>query len=160
MFQTLSNMPSEDDIKFCFPVAERFVVLMYDRSSGCETTEAPRLELFTHKSRSIDCIPPTSAALFQHVLCVRYIKQVTAGVRLLFHHLHYPLQLVWVDKEAAERSPWQPLWLTLLPASKSCQEFLKCGCDKEKGCRGRCKCVKVNLPCTTLCKCNGFCDRL
>lgn len=93
MFQTLSNMPSEDDIKFCFPVAERFVVLMYDRSSGCETTDAARLELFTHKSRSIDCIPPTSAALFQHVLCVRYIKQVTAGVRLLFHHLHYPLQL-------------------------------------------------------------------
>ena len=44
----------------------------------------------------------------------------------------------------------------LLPeASKACLELLKCGC--KQGCSGRCKCAKVNLPCTSLCQCSGEC---
>jgi hypothetical protein len=32
----------------------------------------------------------------------------------------------------------------------SCQELLKCGCNKEN-CSNRCKCYKAGLSCTTLC---------
>ena len=65
-FKRLSSIPSEDTIVDCMPVLERFVVLLYDRSSECETTNEARLDLFTTKSRSLDNIPPTSAALIQH----------------------------------------------------------------------------------------------
>ena len=71
-FGILSNMPSEEAFKNCMPDVERFVVLLYDRSSNCETTNEARLELFTNKCRSIDDIPPTSAALFQHKKCAIY----------------------------------------------------------------------------------------
>ena len=48
----------------------------------------------------------------------------------------------------------------ILPkASQSCQELLKCGCKSERGCAGRCKCVKAELPCTALCNCAGLCDQ-
>jgi hypothetical protein len=65
-FKTLGNMPSDPDIVENVATVERFVVLLYDRSSECQTTNDARQELFTRKGRSIDSIPPTSAALYQH----------------------------------------------------------------------------------------------
>ena len=54
-------------------------------------------------------------------------------------------------------SMWQPFWTT--EACKSCQELLKWGCDINRGCLGRCKCVQAGLVCTTYCKCKGDCER-
>ena len=54
---------------------------------------------------------------------------------------------------------WAPSWMTIPQVSQSCQELLKCGCKSERGCAGRCKCVKAELPCTALCNCAGLCDR-
>jgi hypothetical protein len=46
---------------------ERFVVLMYDRTSeGTEVNDA-RKHLVTQKSRTLENIPPTLAALTQHI---------------------------------------------------------------------------------------------
>ena len=44
---------------------ERFVVLLYDKTSGCKSVNELREELFT-RGRSIDKIPPTAGALIQH----------------------------------------------------------------------------------------------
>ena len=52
-------------------------------------------------------------------------------------------------------SGWQPFWTTLPEASQSCYELIRCGC--LKGCRGRCKCKKVELKSTVLCGCDGDC---
>ena len=38
----------------------------------------------------------------------------------------------------------------LQQASESCAELIKCECKSEYGCRGRCKCVKAALSCTSL----------
>ena len=46
---------------------ERFVILMYDRTSELIDINATRKDLFTRKSRALDYIPPTKAALQQHV---------------------------------------------------------------------------------------------
>ena len=37
------------------------------------------------------------------------------------------------------------LWMTLSEAAKICQELIRCGCNKERGCRGHCKCKKRHL---------------
>lgn len=67
LFKKLSEtpaIPSDED----FQLLERFVVLLYDRSSQQYFVNDARMELFS-KGRPVDNIPPTSAALIkQHVL--------------------------------------------------------------------------------------------
>ena len=45
---------------------ERFVILMYDRASDVLEINKARKELFTKKSRSLENVPPTQAALKEH----------------------------------------------------------------------------------------------
>ncbi len=46
---------------------EKFVVTMYDRSSSTAAVDNARLEPFAKKQRSYQAIPPTPAALVQHI---------------------------------------------------------------------------------------------
>ena len=46
---------------------ERFVVLMYSKGSRAAGVSEARLRLFTFGTKSLESIPPTQAALFQHV---------------------------------------------------------------------------------------------
>ena len=48
-------------------VLERFVVLLYDRTSSLLKANKACQELFCKKSREFDSIPPTKAALEQHI---------------------------------------------------------------------------------------------
>ena len=70
-FSKLSKYPTvieENDLK----MLEKFVVLMYDRSSGATCVNDARLDLFARKQRSYDAIPPTRAALEEHVKRATY----------------------------------------------------------------------------------------
>ena len=49
-----------------FALLQRYVVMLYDKSSSLEDVDECRQVLITKKSRSIDGIPTTKAALFQH----------------------------------------------------------------------------------------------
>ena len=53
-------------------------------------------------------------------------------------------------------------WFLSLPeASEVCHKLIHCGWYKEKGCKGRCKCVKASLKCTSsLYKCGGNRERV
>lgn len=125
------------------------------------TTDEACEDLFTRHSRSLDNIPPTSNALLQHTKRTVYQGGYCWVQALVVSPcLPSPADFGWTRCEDEGDQKWQPLWSTIMPASKACQELLKCGCNIEKGCRGRCKCVKANLPCTALCKCGGTCDRL
>ena len=55
---------------------ERFVVLMYDRSSGSSGVDEARLDLFARKQRSYDKIPPTHAVLKEHAKRVAYKARI------------------------------------------------------------------------------------
>ena len=48
--------------------------------------------------------------------------------------------------------------MTRSKASQCCHELLKCERKVTKGCTRGCKCVRVELPCTTLCNCSSLCD--
>ena len=56
----------------CFEMLERFVVLMYDRTSQITEVNTQRQALFSRRGRSIENIPPTQAALRQHILRATY----------------------------------------------------------------------------------------
>ena len=53
-------------------VIERFVVLMYSRTSDLSRVDDARKQLFAQKSRSLENILPTQAALEQHLERARY----------------------------------------------------------------------------------------
>ncbi|CAB1444144.1 unnamed protein product [Pleuronectes platessa] len=74
----LSNYPtevSEDDLQ----MLENFEVVMYDRSSAATGVDEARLNLFAHKQRSYDAIPPTSAALIKHAKRAAYQAGIIWG---------------------------------------------------------------------------------
>ena len=135
-------------------VLQRFVVLMYDRSSTLTTVDAARQTLFARNSKSLENIPPTEAALRQHILRTVLQSGHVWGQSLKKDpHLPSPANWGWQRKDT---NPWMPIWTTLEPAQDACNELIKCGC--KQGCRGRCSCRKANLPCTALCFCSGDCS--
>ena len=66
VFIALSSAPHEirDD---WLPLIERFVVLLYDRTSRATTVNQARKEMFARKGRKFNAIPPTRDAVVQHV---------------------------------------------------------------------------------------------
>ena len=53
-------------------VLERFVIIVYDRSSSTTDIDSIRLDMFARKQKSYDAIPPTSAALDYHTKRAAY----------------------------------------------------------------------------------------
>ena len=131
---------------------QRFVVFMYDRTSDIEEVNVVRKYLFTQKSRSLENLPPTLAALEQHIKSVCY--QSNCWNQAFNPNPNLPSLADWGWKE--EQTEWQPVWTTLQEASRSCSELVRCGC--KKGCTRRCKCFKAALKCTALCFCSGDCQ--
>ncbi|KAG0724206.1 hypothetical protein GWK47_041118 [Chionoecetes opilio] len=67
-FCALGAMPDPRAIDEWMQPLERFVVLLYDRTSTEEGVNQARKQLFSKKGRAIDrySLPPTQAALIQH----------------------------------------------------------------------------------------------
>ena len=149
---SLANAPTslqEDTMH----VIERFVILLYDRTSKCKDVNKARKKLFAKKS-SVQNIPPTYAALEQHVKRSALQGGHVLGQALIPEPvLPPPTDWGW---HRSDDGPYTPLWTTLPEASKTCYELVSCGC--KKGCRNRCKCRKASLQCTGLCFGEGECQ--
>lgn len=155
-FLSLTDTPGEQVVADAMQTLERFVVLMYDRTSSCQYVNEARKDLFTKKARTMEVLPPTSAALMEHtkrtVLQAGYIwgQALTPAP-----DVPCPSEWGWTRNRD---HVWEPVWTSLPEASKSCQLLIRCACNPVRGCRGHCKCKKNNLKCTALCKCDGDCD--
>lgn len=112
-----------------------FVVLLYDRTSSLEHVNEARKELFTKKSRTIDRLPPTQAALIQHIKRAAYqAGHCWAQVMIAAPELPSPGDWGWKRKD--QGCGWEAFWTALPEATQACRELIRCGCKKE--CRGRC----------------------
>ena len=154
-FLSLANAPQivTDD---AFSILERFVVLLYDRTSDEGNVDVCRNNLFTSKGRSLETIPPTQGALIQHIKRAAYQAGHIWGQSLISRPEETsPNDWGW---ERDAKGDWHPLWSRLPEAGKFCQELLRCGC--KKGCKQNCKCCKAGLKCTALCSCHGECSHV
>ncbi|CAH3168150.1 unnamed protein product, partial [Porites evermanni] len=70
-FLALAHKPLEVSSR-CVEHLERFVVLMYDRTSSKTSVNDARKQLFAQKGRTLDAIPPTRAALVEHAKRAAY----------------------------------------------------------------------------------------
>jgi len=154
VFNSLSAGFTEIDSEL-FRILQRYIVLLYDRSSDTDEVNICRRLLYTKKNRSIENIPPTSDTLLQHT------KRATLQADIWKNSLHSQsinppaTECGWVKSASHDR--FEPLWMSQSDVSQ-CSALISCTC-KETGCKSKCKCVKMNLTCTQLCRCEGQCSR-
>ena len=120
---------------------QSFVVLTYSKGCGADRGNEARHRLFTTGSRSLENIPPTRAALFQHVK--RALLQASfywSPVTSIQQEIPNISELGW-HKDI--NNTWQPLWTTLSDASMACVILLHCGCLMS--CMGMCKCKRAGV---------------
>ena len=150
---TLSCAPREIS-EDAMHTIERFVILLYDRTSTCTDIDKARQKLFAKKT-NVKQMPPTRAALEQHLKRAAYQGGHIWGQSLLATPaLPLPTNWGWMK---TNDGLYEPYWTTLPEASKACYELVSCKC--KKGCVGRCKCKNAALECTALCACEGECSQ-
>ncbi|KAK3728106.1 hypothetical protein QZH41_014263 [Actinostola sp. cb2023] len=150
-FLELTERPTQISDE-CLARLERFVVVMYDRTSTKTSVNEARKQLFTQQGRAFNAIPPSRAALLQHAKRATYQAGYCWSQALTpSPDLPCPDKWGWVFKEG-----WQPFWTTLPDITASCRELVRCRC--KKGCRANCSCVKAALKCSALCSCSDNCN--
>jgi hypothetical protein len=152
-FSTLGFCPGDISDEL-FALLQRFVVLLYDRTSDLMLVNDCRKHLFSKKGRSLDKIPPTSAALLQHVKRAAYQSGHVWGQCMTASPV-IPGATDW--GWTTDGKVLCPVWTLLPEAADYCKELLHCVCKVT--CSTRCRCVNAALPCTSLCACDGECQR-
>ncbi|KAG7158128.1 hypothetical protein Hamer_G001019, partial [Homarus americanus] len=128
-FLSLASTPSElpDGV---LSTLERFIVLLSDRTSTCCDVNMLRKKLFSRKSRSLEDLPPTRAALEQHIKRAAYqAEHIWGQASIAFVSL--PSSCDWGWMKSGDEL--EPHWTTLSEVSKSCHELISCGCRKHCG---------------------------
>ena len=128
-----------------FHEIETFISNLYS-SEGTNVNQV-RKSMFCHTTQDLRRLPPTRDALLQH--CKRVVYQ--GGIWTQAHDPQVvppsPEQFGW-HKDAS--GAWNPVWITIDTIPSATKELTKCACKKV--CNS-CKCMKLNMPCTALCKC-------
>jgi len=132
-------------------VIERYVVLMYDRTSTCPSVNESRRIMYTRKNRAIENIPPTADALLQHSKRAALQAHVWQACLSVTMPTYDPTKWGW---KVAEDGSYIPVWCLMPDISSHCTELMRCSCTTV--CRN-CKFRKNGLRCTKLCACDGLC---
>lgn len=119
-FNELLCMPSEVN-EGSMLLLERFVVLMHDRTSESKEVNDAKKQLFTQKSRTLENIPWTQAALKQHIKRTWYQANCWIQALVMDSVMPDPSDWGWTK----DTTGWHPLWTTFQfpEAWKSCLEL-------------------------------------
>ena len=101
-------------------------------------------------------IPPNGVALWTHVFRAAYYADHVWGQFLMAIQV-LPLPEEWGWKY--DSGKLIPDGADLPEASSAVRDLVKCRCNPEKGCHGRCKCVNALPSCSELCMHKGECER-
>ena len=71
-FLALMERPQQSDLETAMGVLERFIVLLYDKTSCQSKVNQLKVDLFAHKGRDVLYIPPTQECLIEHVRRAAY----------------------------------------------------------------------------------------
>ena len=133
---------------------ERFTEPMYSRSCSATSEDEARLQPFTHGSCTLKALPPTKAALYQHVkrailLACFFWKQSVSSQQVIPDFAEWG----WKTRRESEavgaildKSAWRQLCM-----------FFPSTLWLPKSRQGSCKCARAGLRRTSLCKCDDGC---
>ena len=102
-------LTSSETLSDIFLEVERFVSLMYDKTSVHCRVNDTRKHLFTKRGRMLETIPPTQATLKEHTKCVILQALLWKEAVIPQPEVHNPEEWGWVKKD----STYRPVWTTL-----------------------------------------------
>ena len=127
---------------------EQFICCVYC-SAGPTIRRALRWEMVHSKNLQGEMVPPTHAALPPHITRANYF-----AMRDKLHTTNWPaLPPIEENDWNVKEGVYVPVRCLILPTPRAVIELTKCAC--KSWCKGRCRCFKNRLPCTSLCKCHG-----
>ena len=136
-----------NDVSEQFHEIGRLTVILYDKTSASSSVNETRRNLFCHKNRAMDKLPPTSNALLQHTRRAGF----QAGIWTTNTQTQQVVPSAQDFGWSKVADSWVPVWIRIPEISRSCRELLKCTC---KGDCSNCTCGKADLDCSPLCKCS------
>ena len=74
VFKVLSKQLSLQMVQDSMEMISRYTVVMYNRTSNSTNVNEARRTLFIKDGKDLDSIPPTEAALFEHVCRAAYVS--------------------------------------------------------------------------------------
>ena len=151
-FHDLDNL-GDPDKDVAISCSSRFVARLYDQKSFASShhnINNLRVKLATSRDASLVRLPPSEAALRQHILRASFQTKVWHTSCLAKPPLHSPMEYGW-------RTVKDSLHLVYFEGNMSA-EFLRdlaCSCKGKSQCQKYCICAEQNLACTDLCSCQG-----
>lgn len=138
------SMPPVEVAKNC----EKFICHLYD--SSIHKADELRWRMFKKQPQSIEKLPPTPGAIYQHILRAHYVSSIWLQDIVPHPKLDDPATLGWQKHDGK----YYPVISQNAMAPDDLLELVRCQC-KASECRGRrCSCRSHDLPCTELCGCD------
>ena len=133
-----------------FRLLERLTVVLYDKTSQLCCEKEARQKLFCQKDRvTMEALPPTKAALFEHSKRAIYQAGIWTTADKSIQQVPSPGNMGWTFEN--ERRVWLPHWTELDEVSKACSHLVRCHC--LKACGNACGCHKKGWKCSKRCGC-------
>ena len=152
-FHDLDNL-GDPDKDVAISCSSRFVARLYDQQKSCASSHHNinkfQVKFATSRDASLVRLPPSEAALRQHILCASLQTKVWHAFCLVKSPLPSPMEYGW-------RTVKDSLHPVYFEVNKSA-EFLRdlvCSCKGKSQCKTSCVCAEQNLACTDLCSCQG-----
>ena len=137
----LSSAP-HDILQEVMATIERCIILLYDRTSTSTDIDQARRKLFA-KRHNVQSIPPTNAALKEHVKRAVYQGGHVWGQMLVSTPaLLSPCKWGW---SKASEGHYEPFWTYLMQASPAMNASPNVRSKCKKGCVKQCKCKTACL---------------
>ena len=115
-------------------VVEKCVCLLY-KGGDADGVDLLRMDMFSHKTRDVERIPPTSDALHQHLKRSVYQASVWASANISVTSFPATHDFGWRE----DSGRFIPEWMTLPEAKDVFNMDVKCSCRRPCV---RCKCKK------------------
>ena len=92
-----------------FQKLERLTVILYDKTSNLTCINGTRRELFCHKNKAMNKLPPTKDVLLQHVRRAVYQARIWTISTQTHMVIPSPQDFAWINVSQS----WVPVWVTI-----------------------------------------------
>jgi len=138
--------PSAEDCK----LLEEFVCRLYQPTMEETSVSRVRWNMFRQSQAEAERLPPTPAALHQHILRAHYQCMVWCNDIVSDVHLPDPTLYGWSNCDGR----YIPVVTDLKPAPEAIVELVRCKC-KAGRCTSHCSCRVTGMVCTQMCRCEA-----
>ena len=152
-FSDLYNL-GDSDTETAISCSRRFVARLYDQKKNYASCHQDinklRVKLATSKDSSLVRLPPSEAALRQHILRASFQTKIWHASFLAKPPLPSPLEYGW----ESFKDSLHPVFFEGNMSADFLHDLV-CSCKGKSQCKKSCVCVTQNLACTDLCSCQG-----